>query len=359
MYSLQTLTLSNNNLEFYFPKRQGKQAMDAFYDYLTTKKVDYRSRMPQIGHCMSRVFFNIPRKFSVDGRSNTKRPDYANLLPDTGRILFPRHVIYNMATKLGLGGEYLVDPTMIPQLRDSVEASEWMAGKEREILWPLLSNHYFTISESHGANMSTGPELKKADSSSTHIVFVHRDGKSARGVREMLNWEEFRDSLSSTLSSRGYSFQFINPNEMTIEEQVLLCSRATLYVSVHGANLVNIVWMNPRATILEISSKLINRFFFENVAADFNTFYLKYVDARAPLYGNGPKKYDWSFTLDIEKFMETFWVAVYLSNSQFGAPAGAKKTLLKDISNSTAFVEARTRYPKFIRCYFFYVILDY
>jgi hypothetical protein len=61
MYSLRTLTLSNNNLEFYFPFQGvashpgGKQTMDAIFDYLTTKPVNYTYRMPQKGHCMSRV----------------------------------------------------------------------------------------------------------------------------------------------------------------------------------------------------------------------------------------------------------------------------------------------------------------
>jgi hypothetical protein len=280
MYSLRTLTLSNNNLEFYFPfqgdpsRPGGKQTMDALYDYLTTIPVNYTYRMPLKGNCMSRALFNVPHQFSVDQRSEDGPPNYNHLLPDKALLLFPRHVVYNMATKLGLGGGYLSDPSAIPYLRDSIEAAEWMAGKEREILWPLLADRYLNMTESHGANISTGPEFKMADASSTHILFVHR----VEWSREMLNWEEFRDTLSTALSFRGYSFQFVNPIDMTAEEQVLVSSRATLYVSVHGANLANMVWMNPRATTLEIASKYMHRMFFEKVAADYNTFYMKYVD---------------------------------------------------------------------------------
>jgi capsular polysaccharide biosynthesis protein len=252
--------------------------MDAIYDYLTTKPVNYTYRMPQKGHCMSRVLFNLPTQYSIDGRGEHSLPDYTNLLPDSALLLFPRHVVYNMATKLGRWlSEY---PSIFPHLQESVVAAEWMAGKEREILWPLLAHHYLNMSESHGANKTTGPELKMADASSTYILFVHRVEWSS----EMLNWEEFRDTLSAVLSSRGYSFQFVNPIDMTAEEQVLVSSRATLYLSVHGSNLANMVWMNPRATTLEIASKYMDRLFFEKVAADYNTFYMKYVDQ----YDAGP-----------------------------------------------------------------------
>jgi capsular polysaccharide biosynthesis protein len=93
----------------------------------------------------------------------------------------------------------------------------------------------------------------------------------------MSNWPEFRKVLSKKLASRGYSFQFVNPEHMTAEEQVFVSSRATLYVSVHGANFANQVWMNPCATSLEIVSKF-NKFkHYERLANDYNTFYLRYV----------------------------------------------------------------------------------
>jgi capsular polysaccharide biosynthesis protein len=92
----------------------------------------------------------------------------------------------------------------------------------------------------------------------------------------MSNWPEFRKVLSKVLSSRGYSFQFVNPEDMTAEEQVLVSSRATLYVSVHGANFANQVWMNPRATSLEIVSKFNKMTHYEGLAKNYNTFYLRY-----------------------------------------------------------------------------------
>jgi hypothetical protein len=42
-----------------------------------------------------------------------------------------------------------------------------------------------------------------------------------------------------------------------------------------------------------------------------------------------------------------FWVAVYLSDLQFGAPAGASITPLDEITNSTAFADLHARYPNF------------
>jgi capsular polysaccharide biosynthesis protein len=90
---------------------------------------------------------------------------------------------------------------------------------------------------------------------------------------------------SGILSLRGYSFQFVNPSEMTPEEQIIVSSRATLFVSVHGANFANMVWMNPRATALEIVSKSYKKLHYEVVAADYNTFYMKYVNGNSSSAG--------------------------------------------------------------------------
>jgi hypothetical protein len=52
--------------------------------------------------------------------------------------------------------------------------------------------------------------------------------------------------------------------------------------------------------------------------------------------------------IDIDKFLLTFWVAVHLSDTQFGAPAGALTTPLEEIYGSETFSELRSRYPKYI-----------
>jgi hypothetical protein len=53
--------------------------------------------------------------------------------------------------------------------------------------------------------------------------------------------------------------------------------------------------------------------------------------------------------VDIKGFMEMFWAAVYMSDSQFGAPVGAITTPLSELSNSTAFAELCAKYPNYIR----------
>jgi hypothetical protein len=52
--------------------------------------------------------------------------------------------------------------------------------------------------------------------------------------------------------------------------------------------------------------------------------------------------------VDINRFLEMFWVALYLSDSQFGAPAGAQSVALADIANGTAFADIHARYPAYI-----------
>jgi hypothetical protein len=52
--------------------------------------------------------------------------------------------------------------------------------------------------------------------------------------------------------------------------------------------------------------------------------------------------------VDIERFLPMFWVALYLSDLQFGAPAGAQSVALADISNGSAFADVHARYPDYI-----------
>jgi hypothetical protein len=48
--------------------------------------------------------------------------------------------------------------------------------------------------------------------------------------------------------------------------------------------------------------------------------------------------------IDIDKFLLKFWVALHMSDSHFGAPAGALTTPIVEISKSSAFIEVRARY---------------
>jgi hypothetical protein len=98
-------------------------------------------------------------------------------------------------------------------------------------------------------------------------------------------------------------------------------------------------------------SKYMDRGFFRNLATDSNTFHLKYIDAfDAPIEGvlyfltyfiasKKFKPYDINFAIDIEKFLETFWIAVHLSDSIFGAPAGATPSPFEYVSKRTAFAD--------------------
>jgi hypothetical protein len=112
--------------------------------------------------------------------------------------------------------------------------------------------------------------------------------------------------------------------------------------NIQGVDIALILF--PRHIIYNIATKL------ARVAAKWNNFYMRYVDlcdVPGLLYdiliyldGNVP------MSVDVERFLDTFWVAVYLSDLQFGAPVGA--ILFADISNSTAFADLKARYPKFI-----------
>jgi hypothetical protein len=58
------------------------------------------------------------------------------------------------------------------------------------------------------------------------------------------------------------------------------------------------------------------------------------------VFDSNPLDFNSNFKIDIEKFLGIFWVALHISDSQFGAPYGAETTTLADISTGTAFADA-------------------
>jgi hypothetical protein len=243
MYNLKTLSFKNqiSKVKLYFPNyadetsTSPKNLIDGIYEYFPFVNVSHNTRWPEVGHCMRQVrfhfvkyqvAFNLPSFFLHvgDGRGSYTTPPYPDPVPDFTKILFGRHIVHQVAVKLGLidkGVSFILIPKgfkRIPKFSSPMEAAHWMSKMERKKLWPKL-NDYLSINEPLPNTTFGISESIPAKGRSTHILFVDRASKNNR---EMFNWVEFRSVLSNELRSRGYSFQFINPGNMTLEEQVLV-----------------------------------------------------------------------------------------------------------------------------------------
>jgi hypothetical protein len=61
---------------------------------------------------------------------------------------------------------------------------------------------------------------------------------------------------------------------------VLILSRATVFVLSHGAGMTHMIWMNPKAIVMEIISAYYPRLFFPALAADFGLQLYQYIVLR-------------------------------------------------------------------------------
>jgi capsular polysaccharide biosynthesis protein len=177
----------------------------------------------------------------------------------------------------------------------------WMARLERGYVWP---------------------RLKHASAYGTHILFVLRAPPTGRVI---INLQELVEAARKEIADkRGYSFQVVDFTEMELSDQILLSSRATVFVSSHGAGLTHSMWMHSGSVMFETKSGSNSRQFFPFLAADFAVHSVQYV-----VQGKGvrdPNNVDSDIeVLDVEDWLEHLRHAVWLSDKTFGIPDGCTK----------------------------------
>lgn len=69
--------------------------------------------------------------------------------------------------------------------------------------------------------------------------------------RQILNHEEVKDALASTVSSQ-FEFQNVILDDLSMSEQVKLFDQAAGCIGMHGAGLVNSLWMQTGTSIFEL-----------------------------------------------------------------------------------------------------------
>lgn len=85
-------------------------------------------------------------------------------------------------------------------------------------------------------------------------IYVSRANAS---LRVMSNETELIALLSL------YDFETVFFEEMTFEQQIVLMQESDILLGVHGANLANLVFMNPGATVIEIAApELLNNVYY-------------------------------------------------------------------------------------------------
>jgi hypothetical protein len=136
----------------------------------------------------------------------------------------------------------------------------------RDVIMPAISNKRLAIKVARFVQSVTFRDAGIDDAIKDLgpiKVFIQR-GHSANG-RNLINEKE----IESWFISRGYVA--VNPGTMTLEEQVLLFSRATHIVGTQGAALTNILFATNARDILMIASPLLDGDpFFAGIAARMN-----------------------------------------------------------------------------------------
>jgi hypothetical protein len=89
-------------------------------------------------------------------------------------------------------------------------------------------------------------------------IYVSRSRQSIRRIRN-------EERLSEILER--FEFETVYFEDLTFEKQVELMMQASIMLSVHGANLTNILFMSPGSTIIELMNKNFNNAYYFGLAS--------------------------------------------------------------------------------------------
>jgi Glycosyltransferase 61 len=138
-----------------------------------------------------------------------------------------------------LKSRFFVDDTEYPSLKPSLQSK--MQGA------PPMSRDAIRLRERVSALVHKSPAIK---SLSKRIVFVDRTG-ARRNIPRPLKINLF-EMLKAAAEKRGYTFEVVSFERMTFAEQVQSIENAGVVIGVHGANLVNSMFMPPMSVLFEL-----------------------------------------------------------------------------------------------------------
>ncbi|MDO7884402.1 glycosyltransferase family 61 protein [Hymenobacter cheonanensis] len=91
--------------------------------------------------------------------------------------------------------------------------------------------------------------------------------RSKQTVRRLLNESEILPIL------KKYNFEIITFEGMSFEDQVQIINTSEIIVSTHGANLTNILFATPGATVIEMHNKRTDNFLYFRLCTNLNLNY--------------------------------------------------------------------------------------
>jgi hypothetical protein len=290
LLDIKTLSWKEKPLIYNFRLTETKTTpFDLLMQYITSSTTVSSSNLPRTSICMDKLYLGTNAAVRVDKRGNFDLP-VSPSKPFNQSMLFSRFVIANIVAESLPNYKENLTANHVAHITNYYDLSMWMAKMERNILWPI-SLH----GEPHHG---------------THVVILKRDSPK----RNVTNWQEVEDTIASVVASRGYSISFHDFVNVSLTDQVLILSRATVFVSSHGAGMTHMIWMNPKSIVIEIISASNPRLFFPALAADFDLQLYQYVEHDVI----GDFEQDSCIHLNVNSFIRQLSEALWLSDQQFG-----------------------------------------
>jgi hypothetical protein len=262
---------------------------DLLLKYMTSSTTVSSSNLPRTSICMDKLYLGTNAAVRVDMRGNFDGPDSPSKSFNQS-MLFPRFIVANIVDELLPNYKENLIANHVVNRTNYYDLSIWMATMERDFLWPL--------------------SLNGEPQNGTHVVILKRVSPK----RNVTNWQEVEDTIASVVASRGYSISFHDFVNVSLTDQVLILSRATVFVSSHGAGMTHMIWMNPKSIVIEIISASNPRLFFPALAADFDLQLYQYVEHDVI----GDFEQDSCIHLNVNSFIRQLSEALWLSDQQFG-----------------------------------------
>jgi hypothetical protein len=138
-----------------------------------------------------------------------------------------------------LKSRFFVDDKEYPSTKPSLQSK--LKGA------PVISRDAIRLRERVGALLHRTTAIKPL---SKRIIFVDRNGKRRNIPRQVKNG--LFELLKAAAELRGYKFEVVTFDNMTFAEQVSAIEEAGVVIGVHGANLVNAMFMPPLSVLFEL-----------------------------------------------------------------------------------------------------------
>ena len=245
--------------------------------------------------CFKRVWFGLPFFVRADSRYELRYSPF-KARPDLVRMLFSRNIARRMLEDRYDRQQKLKQrQPAVHDLADLKAVVNHLAQEERDLFWPLIKWPKGTL-----------------------VVLIERVNK-----RRVKNFADLVERCQQEFGSRGYKVVSAQLENMSVQDQILLTSRATVMVGPHGAGLSHLMWMQPSSVLLELRPAHNNRCFFQFLASDHQITYLLYQPQRLLKTLNkvglgGSEDINGDFEVEVDVVVEQMKFALSLSDQNFG-----------------------------------------